>query len=140
MPKKALDILGGMCYYNALSHIITCEGGVDMQAARMLGNYIDHIAKSNGLSISELSKVLNCTETQVYSLIKGRAYASFDQLSKLAEALGISFDQMLSGDLQSYNASVVHCMNDFQDTSNREKILDLIDDYIDIIDAVTMDQ
>ena len=28
-------------------------------------------------------------------------------------------------------------MNDFQNTANREVILDLIDDYVDIVDAVT---
>ena len=28
-------------------------------------------------------------------------------------------------------------MNEFQDTKNREMILDLIDNYIDIVDAVS---
>lgn len=109
-----------------------------MREARMLGNYIDRLAKSEGLSISDLSRILDCSENQVLSLIKGRAFASFPQISRLASALGKGVGQLLAGDESGYNASVVHCMNDFQDPNNREMILDLIDDYVDIVDAVSM--
>ena len=107
-----------------------------MQQARMLGNYVEHLAVKKGMSLSDLSHVLGCTETQVYSFIKGRAVASFNQIHKLASALDISEEQLLTGDATSYNATVVHCMNEFDDSTNRERILDLIDQYIDIFDAV----
>lgn len=107
-----------------------------MQEARMLGNYVEHLARIKGLSISELSEILGCTEDRTYSFIKGRAFASFSQLSNLATAFGVSIDRLLAGDTDSYNATVVHCMNDFHDTNKREEILDLIDNYIDIVDAV----
>lgn len=107
-----------------------------MQEARMLGNYVEHLASMRGLSISDLSEILGCTEDRTYSFIKGRAFASFSQLSNLATAFGISIDRLLAGDADSYNATVVHCMNDFHDTNKREEILDLIDNYIDIVDAV----
>ena len=109
-----------------------------MQEARMLGNYVAHLAERKGLSISDMSKLLNCTEAQVFSFIKGRAYASFEQISKLAAELGASIEELLVGNEQIYNDTVVYCMNGFQDNSNREFILDLIDDYVDIVDAVIM--
>lgn len=109
-----------------------------MQEARMLGNYVEHLANRKGLSISDLSRILDCSENQAYSFVKGRAFASFSQLSTLAEEFGVTIDELLSGDEQTYNATVVHCMNDFQDASKREDILDLIDDYVDIVDAVKM--
>lgn len=109
-----------------------------MQEARMLGNYIDALSTRKGLSISDLSRVLDCSEHQVYSLLKGRAYASFKQISELSKLLETPIDKLLSGDKENYDATVVHCMNDFQDTSRREEILDLIDDYVDIVDAVAM--
>ena len=93
------------------------------------------IAEATG-SISDLSRILDCTENQVYSFIKGRAYASFAQISTLATELGATIEELLHGDERTYNATVVHCMNDFQDNKNRETILDLIDDYVDIVDAV----
>ena len=107
-----------------------------MQEARMLGNYVDHLARKKGLSTSDLSKILGCTEDHVYSFIKGRAFASFSQMSTLANALDVSVDNLLAGDAEHYNATVVHCMNDFHDASKREEVLDLIDNYIDIVNAV----
>ncbi len=104
----------------------------------MLGNYIGQLADGKGLSTSRLSAILGCTENQVRSLIKGRAFASFTQISKLAAVFGISIEELLAGDEKKYNETVVHCMNEFQDTKNREFILDLIDDYVDIVDAVNM--
>ena len=107
-----------------------------MQEARMLGNYVEHLANTKGLSISDLSRILGCSEDRTYSFIKGRAFASFSQMSNLANALDVSVDKLLTGDVDRYNATVVHCMNDFHDASKREEILDLIDNYIDIVDAV----
>lgn len=111
-----------------------------MREARIFGNYIDVLSKRKGLSVSDLSCVLECTEHQVYSLLKGRVYASFSQISRLSKCLETPIEQLLSGDEAHYNATVVHCMNDFQDTDRREEILDLIDDYVDIVDAVSMHQ
>ncbi len=107
-----------------------------MKAARVLGNQVQHLADNKGLSISDLSGILCCDEHQVLSLIKGRAYASFSQIKKLSEALDTTVDNLLKGDLGLYKSSVVHCMNDFDNEDNREEILDIIDEYIDIVDAL----
>lgn len=111
-----------------------------MQNARMLGNYIEHLANNKGLSISDLSQTLECSEQKVRALYKGLAFASFDQISKLASLLGATVSQLLSGDSAQYNKTVVCCMNDFDEASRREEILDLIYDYVDIVDAVEMNQ
>ena len=95
-----------------------------MQNARMLGNYVAHLADKKGLSFSDLGEVLG-------------SYASFSQISALAKLLGAPVQDLLRGDAEQYNKTVVDCMNDFQDPANREKILDLIDDYIDVVDAVS---
>ena len=109
-----------------------------MQEARMLGNYIEQLAKMKGLSTSDLAQILDCSEHQIRAMIKGRVYASFGQMVVLAEKLGTTLDALLSGDKAHYSATVVHCMNEFVNEDNREEILDLIHDYVDIVDAVTM--
>lgn len=106
-----------------------------MQGARMLGHYVQHLAAQKGLSTSDLGNILNCSEEKVYSFFKGRAFASFNQLSALSKTFDISIQDLLKGDKDSYNTSVVHCMNQFDDTENREMILDIIDDYVDVVDA-----
>lgn len=107
-----------------------------MQRARMLGNYIQQLANEKNISIQELSKMLHCKDYQVKALLKGRAFATFEQMSVLAQTLGVTIGELLKGDAKHYEDSVVHCMNRFQDGANREKILDIIDDYMDIVDAV----
>lgn len=111
-----------------------------MQSARMFGNYVSFLAEENHLSNSDLSRILGCSSFQVESLLKGRAYVSFTQMLKLAELFHTTVEKLLSGDPKHYNATVVHCMNDFQNPENREKILDFIDDYVDVINAVDMHQ
>ncbi len=107
-----------------------------MKKARMLGNYVEHIAKEKQLSVSEMSEILDCEERQVKSFYKGRTLLSFAQITNLAKRFSISVENLLAGNEELYNATVVHCMNDFSDSDNREMILDIIDNYVDIIDAV----
>ena len=111
-----------------------------MQSARMFGNYVSFLADQKHISHSDLGRTLGCTEHQVNLLLKGRAYASFDQISKLAALFQTTVENLLAGNLAHYNATVVHCMNDFQNPANREEILDYIDDYVDVVNAVSKHQ
>ena len=107
-----------------------------MKKARMLGNYAEYLAKQRGISVSHLSQLLSCTETQVRAFFKGQAFPSYNQLSTLAKALGTTPKRLMAGDEQVYNETVVHCHGTFSNSDNREKILDTIDDYMDIHNAV----
>ena len=107
-----------------------------MKKARMLGNYVEHLAKEKQLSVSDLGGILNCEEKYVELFLKGRMYFSFNQVSNLSKALDVSVGDLLAGDEKIYNDTVVHCLHKFSDSDNREMILDLIDDYVDILNAV----
>lgn len=107
-----------------------------MKNARMLGNYAEYLARQRGISVSHLSKLLSCSETQVQAFFKGRAFPSYNQLSILAKALGTMPKRLMAGDEQVYSETVVHCHGAFSNPNNREKILEIIDDYMDINDAV----
>ena len=107
-----------------------------MQRARMIGNYVEYLAKAKGITDDQLCQTLDYDEKQVHAFFKGRMLATFSQLESLSELFEVSVEKILEGDEENYNRSVVHCMNQFQDVNNREKILDIIDDYIDIKNAV----
>ena len=107
-----------------------------MKQARMIGNFVEKKAESAGLGISDLSTALNCTEQKTKSFLKGRAVLSFNQILSLSKLLGTSVNDILAGDEATYNSTVVHCMNDFENTDDREMILDIIDEYMDIRDSV----
>ena len=108
-----------------------------MQQARVLGYRVQAIAKSCNVSPLELSKVIGCTEIQIKSFFKGRSYISFEQLALLASRLNVDVTALLTSADEGYNNSIVHCMNDFDNPNNREIILDIIDDYMDILDSVS---
>lgn len=108
-----------------------------MQQARMLGYRVQKIANSCNVSPLELSKVIKCSEIQMKSFFKGRTFISFEQLSLIAQKLNVDISALLTGDDEGYNSSVVHCMNDFDDPNNRETILDIIDEYMDVLDSVS---
>lgn len=74
-----------------------------MKKARMLGNYAEYLTKQRGISVSHLSQLLSCTETQVQAFFKGRALPSYNKLSVLAKALGTTPEKLMEGDEQSYN-------------------------------------
>ena len=74
------------------------------------------------------------------AIIKGRLLCSFQQLNTLASVLDMPVDSLLEGDQQYYEQNVVHCMNHFTASGNREKILDIIYDYLDVCDAVSQEK
>lgn len=108
-----------------------------MQETRMIGYRVDKYSKSKNISFEELRAIIGCNEIQLKSFLKGRSLISFNQLSRLADRLGVEISSLLSGDEEGYNCSVVHCMNKFTDNSNREKILDIIDEYMDVLDSLS---
>lgn len=111
-----------------------------MQGARMLGNYVNYLRKKNDIPCSELAELLECNEHQVHSFFKGRLHASYPQMLKIAQKLDTTVGKLLDGDEAVYKQTVVECMNDFDQDKHREEILDIIDNYIDLCDAVSEEQ
>jgi len=107
-----------------------------MRNARRLGSYLKELTLNNDISDQELAEVLHCDRIKVQQIFKGRVLLSYPQLESLSAALKVSMDDLLKGDPQYYERTVVHCMNPFSDGENREKILDYIDDYLDIKNAL----
>lgn len=107
-----------------------------MQNARTLGNRIQQLAEAKDVSIHELSVLLGWDDNQTKRLLAGRAYASFDGISRVAKRLGVSVRDLLAGDPEHYERAVACSMGAFDRPENREQILDLIDDYLDVLEAV----
>ena len=103
-----------------------------MQRTRMIGDFIRSLAKNNDISNEELSERLSCNVQQIEDLFAGRYILPFWKFKILSDLLKVPISQLLDGNLEDYNENYVHCINDFKDLNNREKILDIIDDYLDI--------
>lgn len=107
-----------------------------MQKARILGNYVGKLANDAGISVYDIGQAIHCSEDKVKLFLKGRTFLSFSQLTSLSSLLGVSLPDLFRGDEATYNATVVHCMNEFDDPQKREEILDLIDDYLDVVNSL----
>lgn len=107
-----------------------------MKRMRMLGNYVEHLAKINNVTAAYLGAVLNCSELHIQRFFKGRAFLTFPQLGIIADMFNVPISYLLKGDYDSYKANVVDCNQEFDNDDNREMILDIIDDYIDLYEAV----
>ncbi len=108
-----------------------------MRKARVMGNYAQYLAEQKNISTSDLAVDLNCVPSKISELYKGLVYPTFPQISCLAKKLGVSVQELINGDSDIYDQTVVHCMNDFDHKENREQILDIIEDYIDILNSVS---
>lgn len=107
-----------------------------MKNARVLGNYVQKLATEQNVTVPELSVLMNCSEQQVKAFFKGRFFASFRQLQILARKFDVKVSELIQGDESYYNKTVVDCMEDFQNPQAREDILDIIDDLMDIQNAL----
>ena len=109
-----------------------------MKTARMIGNYAEHRVEDLCLSPQYVGEALQLSDREIMAFYKGRLLLTFEQLSTLAHILNTSVQELIEGNEQEYNSSVVHCMNEFDNESNREIILDIIDDYLDIWDSLPL--
>lgn len=107
-----------------------------MKQARMLGSYVEELAKRNSVPLANLEEILNCDNHKLRMFFKGRTFASFSQMQALANLLNVSVGDLLEGDEESYKANVIDCNQEFDNDDNKEMILDIIDDYIDLYEAV----
>ena len=106
-----------------------------MREARIIGTTIEDICKDKNIPVSTLSNALKCSEYQIHSMLKGLLYASFDQLMIIANILNVPLEDIICDGTRQHNRTEAHCIDGFKDIANREFILDLIADYIDIKNA-----
>ena len=111
-----------------------------MKQARMLGSYVEELAKRNNVTAAYLGAVLNCSELHIRRFFKGRAFLTFTKLGIMADMFNVPLSYLLAGDYDSYKANFIDCNQEFDNDDNREMIFDIIDDYMDLYEAVECDR
>ena len=106
-----------------------------MKEMRLIGNMVRKLSKSIQYSEMEICKTIDCTLNQYYEFLDGRLFLSFEQLEKLAELFKVTVDDIMLGDSDYYEKNVVNCVGKFENTDNREMILDIIEDYLILLSA-----
>lgn len=92
--------------------------------AWMLGAYIRQKMEERNVSVSSIASLLGCQEVEVERLLCDRVLVTYPQMQRLAEYLGLPVSDLLQ------NASRLEM------DASKEKVLDIIWDYMDVRDAV----
>jgi len=112
------------------------NGGFQMEDLRIFGNMVEKLSNDREITYNTLCENLNCTVDVLYGLLKGCIVPTGEQLNKLAEIFKVTPDVLLTGDREYYEESVVHCMHKFTISSNREELLDIIENYATLASVV----
>ena len=107
-----------------------------MNNSRIIGNNINLELKKQSMEMQDFGNKLGFSLSDVHRLIEGRLFIPPTQLSKIADILGITKEQILANQgMQKYN-SLVHNFRDFKNEENQELVLDLIDMYADLAEVL----
>lgn len=101
---------------------------------RRLGYNIEKASQRKYNTIEDFAKAVNLSLRDVHRLFEGRLVLSPFQLKAISEKVDISLKELLD---VSGKYNLVECMGSFKDKRNEDKVLDLIDDYIDLMEAIS---
>ena len=107
-----------------------------MNNLRVFGYTLKSAVRNKGLSDDKVAEKLALSTDQLRKVYCGRLILSYSQVETAARLCDIQTADLVSGNLKAYEKNFVHCMNDFSNGANREKVLDLLYDYLDILEAV----
>ena len=107
-----------------------------MSHTRELGFSIHEQVANNREMEQQLQDHLCITHQELQKLYEGRLFLTGTDLQKISKVCGVELNTLLTPDRAAYNERVVHYMTAFQNSENREMVLDLIDAYIDAREAL----
>lgn len=102
---------------------------------RKLGVNIFTIMQNSGISREELAQRLQCSYREVCRILEGRFMLPPRRIVEIANALGTTKHELLN--LKTDKAvPELEYMKEFTDLENLDIVLDLIDEYIDLKEAI----
>lgn len=107
-----------------------------MNSSRIIGNNISLELKAHSMDLLEFGDKMEFSLADVHRLVEGRLFIPPTQLKKIADIFGITKEQLIEDrGMAEYN-SLIHNFRDFKNEENQELVLDLIDMYADLAEAL----
>ena len=98
---------------------------------RKLGVNIFTLMQNSGISRENLAVKLNYTYRDMCRILEGRVMLSPVEIEKIAGALGKTKKELLDFEEDKLVPELQY-MKEFNNTGNLDKILDLLDDYVEL--------
>ena len=110
-----------------------------MTHTRELGFAIRERAAGDPERERQIQEALHLTPQELQRLYAGRLFLTGSDLREVASICNAEPRELTRASREDYNERCVRYMTAFQNPENREKILDLIDAYIDAREALEAD-
>ena len=108
-----------------------------MNNSRIIGNNIAlELKAANRTDYSKFAEEIGFSLANVHKLLEGRLFLPPFQLRRIAEALKVPTDALLRNRGVEEYSSLVDNFRNFQNEKNQELVLDLIDMYADLEEAL----
>ena len=98
---------------------------------RKLGVNIFTLMQNSGISREELAEKLNYTYRDMCRVLEGKLLLPPVEIAKIAELFGKTKKELLSYESDKFVPELQY-MKEFSNTENLDKILDLLDDYVEL--------
>lgn len=110
------------------------QGDLYKNFSRKLGITICILMYSNGMSYEELARILKYSYRDICRIIDGRLMLSPTELKKIADVFGMTKEDLIHYKL-SDNITEFKYMSEFENSDNLNKIFNLMDDYVELIES-----
>ena len=112
------------------------RGGLMMaNMKRKLGLNIFILMQNAGISCEDLAKKLNYSYRDMYRIFEGGLMLSPTEIRKIAEFFGKTKSELLHYESDKVIQESQY-IREFSDTNNLDKILDLLDEYVELKEAM----
>lgn len=102
---------------------------------RKLGINIFTLMQKSGISREEMTEKLNYSYRDMCRILEGKLMLSPVEVRKIAALFGKTKQELLHYEADKF-VSELQYMKGFSNTSNLDKILDLLDEYVELKEAM----
>lgn len=100
-------------------------------AERKLGVNIFTLMQDSGISREDLAEKMDYTYRDICRILEGKLMLPPDEVGKLAEVFGKTKRELLHYEADKLVPELQY-MKEFSNTDNLDKILDLLDEYVEL--------
>ena len=102
---------------------------------RRIGNNIYTSMNNNNVSFETLAEKMEYSIKDVWNIIEGKVMLSPSEIEKIAGVLNTTKERLIE-DQSDRLVPNLEFMHDFSNPENLDKVLDLMDEYVEIYEAV----
>ena len=103
--------------------------------SRRIGVNVYSFMQKMSLSPEELAKQMSYSLKDIWNVIEGKVMIPPSEINALASVLGVSKDDLLTNEPECLVPNL-EFMKEFSNPESLERVLDLMDEYVEISEAI----